>query len=180
MTQKLISDKLLDSKGLTEEEYLLRYDPDRYPKPSVTADILIFNGDRILLIKRKNHPFISRWALPGGFAEKDEELIDTARRELEEETSLRKDDLALVGVFSKPGRDPRGWTVSAAYMSDLSDEDMEKVRASDDAKEAGWFRIEDTENGITVVDPESGETIGLAFDHLDIIREAVRKRRGWK
>ena len=176
MTQRLTSSLEKDEKGLTEEEFLLRYNPDKYPKPSVTADILVFCRDELLLIRRKNHPFIHCWALPGGFANKNEDLYDTACRELQEETSLQKSDLTLVGVFSKPGRDPRGWTVSAAYMSELSPEEKTQVRAADDAEEAGWFRCRISNGLLEVTGAADGQPVRLAFDHADIISEALRKR----
>ena len=84
--------ELVDKNGLTEEEYLKNYRPGDYERPSVTVDMLIFAVDnreesiRLLLIKRKNHPFLGCWALPGGFVEMTESLRDAAARELEEET----------------------------------------------------------------------------------------------
>ena len=126
-----------DANGLTEAEFLKGYTSDIYPKPSLTADILIFrkNGDaddpELLLIQRKAHPYIGCWALPGGFAERGETIERTAERELEEETSVTGLALDLVGIYSKPGRDPRGWTVSAAYMAVVG-YDQVKPAAGDD------------------------------------------------
>ena len=60
----------MKDKMMSEEEYLANYDDSRYPKPSVTADIVILAGNEILLIKRGNHPFMGKWATPGGFANK--------------------------------------------------------------------------------------------------------------
>ena len=50
-----------DKNGLTEEEFLKSYNPDKYPKPSLTADICIFahsDVTEILLVKRGGHPYI--------------------------------------------------------------------------------------------------------------------------
>ena len=95
--------ELLDKKGLTEEEFLRQYDPDKYPKPSVTADIVVFRerGDtpEVLLIRRGGHPFLGRWAFPGGFAERNERIERTAERELMEETGVTGIDMKLVGVY---------------------------------------------------------------------------------
>ena len=78
--------------GLTEKEFLERYTPGDYDRPSVTVDMLIFTIDnndlKLLLIKRKDHPFINQWAIPGGFVNIDESTIDAAKRELKEETNL--------------------------------------------------------------------------------------------
>ena len=112
-----------DKKGRTEKEYLETYNPDSWKKPSLTADICILTRndekDRILMIKRGNHPFLGMWALPGGFSQEGESIEDTAARELYEETGIKiaLEDLRLIGVYSKPGRDPRDWTVSVAYLA---------------------------------------------------------------
>ena len=76
---------------MTEEEFLKSYNPDKYPKPSLTADICIFahsDVTEILLVKRGGHPYIGKWALPGGFANKNEPIEKTASRELKEETGI--------------------------------------------------------------------------------------------
>ena len=147
---------------MTEAEFLAAYDGDKYPKPAVTADICIFSeGEEemeLLLVRRGGHPFLGCFALPGGFANKDEMLLETAARELAEETGVTDVELELVGVYSAPGRDPRGWTVSAAYGAVVNREEI-TVQAGDDAAEARWFPISEL--------PEE-----LAFDHAEIIRDA--------
>jgi len=70
--------------------------------------------DSVLLVRRGNEPFKDEWALPGGFVDESERPEDAGRRELAEETGLSYEGpLRLVGVYGDPGRDPRGWTVSA-------------------------------------------------------------------
>ncbi len=166
----------VDKNGINEEEYLKGYNADKYPKPSLTADIVIFRDDEVLLVQRGNHPYLGFWATPGGFADKNEELIDTARRELEEETSIRMKDLTLVGVYSEPGRDPRGWTVSAAYMADVTGQKVEPV-AADDAAKAEWFKISyEPELTLRCEDIVLHEE-DLAFDHADILRDAIYARQ---
>lgn len=134
-----------DAKGLTEAEFLAQYRPKDYPRPSVTADIIVFReadgGLEVLLIRRGNHPYLGKWALPGGFAEPTESVDETALRELEEETHLKGIPLEPVGLFSTPGRDPRTWVMSEAYVAKIS-EDASQVRAGDDAEDAAWFRLE--------------------------------------
>ncbi len=81
-----------------------------YPRPAVTADIVLFDSDRkrVLLIRRGNEPYKDCWAFPGGFFDMtDSDIEHTAVRELQEETGLSGIELHLVGVFSKEGRDPR-------------------------------------------------------------------------
>lgn len=68
----------VNAKGQTEEEFLNTYDPLRYPCPALSVDMLIFsrynNQLKLLLIRRKNHPYIQQWALPGGFLDIDEDF----------------------------------------------------------------------------------------------------------
>ena len=165
--------ELRDRRGLTEAEAIARYRAKNYPKPALTADIAIFAGTgkrcRLLLIRRGGHPFLGCWALPGGFADEGETIERTAARELEEETGISGLELRLVGVYSAPGRDPRGWTVSAAYGTRVEAE-LDAV-ADDDAAEAGWFDVRlAAGKPATVALPEGGR---LAFDHAQIIADAA-------
>ncbi len=135
-----------DAKGRTEGEFLAAYDPNRYRKPSVAADMVIFSADggapclRLLLIRRKGHPYLGSWALPGGFVEAGETVDQAASRELEEETHVRQGYLEQLGVFSRWGRDPRMWVMSSAHMA-LVDGSQLPVEAGDDAGDARWFRL---------------------------------------
>lgn len=134
----------------------------RFPRPALTADVVALaaiDGARsVLLIRRGNEPFAGQWALPGGFVDEGERPVDAARRELAEETGLHFGGvLDLVGVYGDPGRDPRGWTVSAAYRAVL--EGPEDVAGADDAAEARWFPLD-------ALPP-------LAFDHARIVVDAV-------
>ncbi len=176
--------ELRDKQGRTEEEFLAQYEPGDYPRPSLTADLCIFrqrNGVlQLLLVKRGGHPYLGCWATPGGFAEKDESLEQTAARELEEETGLTGITLRHTGVYSKPGRDPRGWTVSSAYTARIP-ETLE-AEAGDDAAAVCWFDVIDTGSSLLLssaeerfsVVPDDGR---LAFDHADIIRDAYEQIR---
>ena len=177
--------ELRDKKGLTEEEFLRQYNSDRYPKPSLTADNLLFSisreyGLEVLLIQRKGHPFMTRWAFPGGFADSGETLAQTASRELEEETGLKGVSSELLGVYSTPGRDPRGWVVSAAYYT-VVDRSRLDVKAGDDASDAKWFSVTFSQDGITGIEnstiklEKDSRGCYLAFDHDTILLDACRK-----
>lgn len=134
-----------------------------YPRPMLCVDVIILrrdgNKNQILLIKRGKNPFKDHWALPGGFVEMQEDLIESAYRELEEETQITTVNLTQLKTYGKPGRDPRGRTVSVVFGGFL--EDDQKAQAGDDAKEAKWFPIIEL--------PE------LAFDHQIIVRESLEK-----
>ncbi len=176
--------ELRDKKGLTEEEFLRQYNSDKYPKPSLTADNVLFSvskefGLEVLLIQRKGHPFMTRWAFPGGFADKGETLAQTASRELQEETGLTGVNSALLGIYSAPGRDPRGWVVSAAYYT-VVDRSKLNVKAGDDASDARWFsvsfsdkKLETVENRTIKLEKDSRGCF-LAFDHDQILLDGCR------
>ena len=135
--------EIKNEAGQTEKEFLASYDPGKYKHPSVTADVAAFtNGGKklqVLLIKRKNHPFIGEWALPGGFVEMDEDLPDAARRELKEETGISADVIEL-GVYGKPGRDPRDRVITVAFIA-LLREARAIPKADDDAADARFFDV---------------------------------------
>ena len=132
-----------------------------FPRPSVTVDIIIFrifdDKPEVLLIKRTNDPFKGKWALPGGFVDKDEALEVAASRELREETGLQGILLTQMHTFGNPGRDPRGHTVSVVYVGYLPV--GAEAKAGDDAAETGWFRVDELRD--------------LAFDHDRIIDMAA-------
>ena len=112
-----------------------------YEMPAMTADIAVFTeraGDLyLLLIRRGNPPFEGCYALPGGFVEKGETVDEAAARELAEETGVTGLLMDQLRTFSRPGRDPRGWTITTAFYL-LADEKDLHVQAGDDAR-AAWF-----------------------------------------
>jgi 8-oxo-dGTP diphosphatase len=135
-----------------------------YPRPALTVDAVVFaldDGDlKVLLIQRGLPPFEGKWALPGGFVGMEEDLEAAVRRELKEEAGLTNVFLEQLYTFGKPGRDPRGRTVTVAYYAlvKLADHDL---KAATDARAAAWFPVAEL--------PE------LAFDH-EMIIEVARKR----
>lgn len=103
-------------------------------RPFATDAILIEDG-KLLLVKRGREPFKGEWALPGGRIEEDETAEQCLVREMEEETGLEVEPLKLVGIYSDPGRDPRG-IIAAAYLVKRIGGQLD---AGDDASEAAWF-----------------------------------------
>ncbi|HWQ18379.1 MAG TPA: NUDIX hydrolase [Methanotrichaceae archaeon] len=123
--------------------------------PLLAVDAIILYKGGIVLIRRENPPFQGSYALPGGFVEVGESVEDAVAREASEETGLKIDIKKLVGVYSDPGRDPRGHVVSICYLA----EGRGKLRSGSDARSAEVFQLD----GL----PE------LAFDHARMIRDAL-------
>ena len=134
--------ELRDKKGLTEAEFLAAYDPSKWERPSVTVDMFCYCRENrsLLMVKRGGHPFIGKWALPGGFLEPDETAEQAVRRELAEETGVNADAIILLRAFSDPHRDPRTRIVTVAYIAVL--DRLPDARAGDDAADAKWFALE--------------------------------------
>jgi 8-oxo-dGTP diphosphatase len=132
----------------------------------LTVDVVVLRKASVpslLLVQRAHPPFAGEWALPGGFVEEGEQVVDAAPRELAEETGLRTGSLRLLGVYDTPGRDPRGWTVSVVYLATVQAE--EPVSGADDARDARWFSTDGLPK--------------LAFDHAMIVTDALeRQARG--
>lgn len=140
-----------------EQEFLKHYNIANYERPSVATDMAIYSimdeGEqdnfrklpqkalKLLLIKRASHPFREHWALPGGFCRPDEDVYETARRELYEETNVKDAYLNLAGIFGDVGRDPRGWIISNTFLA-LIDGATCNLRAGTDAWEAKWFSVQ--------------------------------------
>ena len=134
---------------------------DKYPRPAVTADCVVITKEaepRVLLIERGFDPFKGCWAFPGGFLNMDETTEQCAIRELEEETCMKIQGLQQIGAYSKVDRDPRGRTITVAYLA-VIDSPLEVV-GQDDAAKAQWFPLDALPK--------------LAFDHNDIMRDAIR------
>ena len=132
----------------------------KYPRPAVTADCVVITREaepKVLLIQRGFDPYKGCWAFPGGFMNMDETTEQCAIRELEEETGLKVSTVYQIGTYSKVNRDPRGRTITVAYIA-IIDSPLE-VQGRDDAAKAEWFPISDL--------PE------LAFDHEEIMSDAI-------
>ncbi len=161
-------------RDATEDEFLARYRPDAFARPSVAVDVTVMtvkDGElRVLLVQRNEPPFKGSWALPGGFLrvgpsakDQGEDLDDAAARELHEEAGLSREQvyLAQLGAFGKAGRDPRMRVVSVAFYALVRPDLLPLVRAGGDAASVKWAAVKA---------PPVGE---LAFDHDTIVRAAA-------
>lgn len=196
----------------SEEEFLNSYNIEKYERPSVTTDIVAFSvlseqkdtyrhnpkhNLAVLLVKRGEHPFKECWALPGGFLRGHESIEECAYREISEETNVSPSALMLFDQFSEPNRDPRGRIISNAFLSIISEENIQPV-GGDDAIDAKWFevaldyvkddeyvlKLKCGEDHITALLKEKVSRFGkkefdivnsdgLAFDHGKIIATAI-------
>ncbi len=197
------AEPIRDKNGLTEEEFLAQYRPKDYPQPSLTSDICVFRRHpqgklQLLLVQRGGHPCLGMWATPGGFCNPNETADACAKRELAEETHVGGLKLEPIGLYSTPGRDPRGWTISYAFVA--FDDIGVTAQADDDAARAQWFDVDavvrDDAVMLELTRPEDEETVlssgfhiarrplsarpyatdvhgrGLAFDHAQIVADA--------
>lgn len=133
----------------------------KYPRPAVTADAVVITQNeprKVLLIERGGEPFKGCWAFPGGFMNMDETLEECVVRELKEETGLVVTEVKPIGSYSRVDRDPRGRTITIAYLI-LVEEEL-PVKGQDDAKQAKWWPLNKL--------PE------LAFDHSKILNDTLR------
>ncbi len=132
----------------------------KYPRPAVTADCIVITKEsdaKVLLIQRGDEPYKGCWAFPGGFMNMNETTEQCAIRELEEETGLKVIELHQIGAYSKVDRDPRGRTITVAYLV-VIDKPL-PVIGQDDAAKAEWWPLSTL--------PQ------LAFDHDEILKDAI-------
>jgi 8-oxo-dGTP diphosphatase len=121
--------------------------------PAVAVDGLVLVDEKLVAVRRGNEPFRGMPALPGGFVQLGETTVEAVVREVREETGLETEVVRLVGVFSDPGRDPRGHTVSIVYaLNPIGG----RLKAGSDAA------------AILLVDPD--DLPPMAFDHNAIVR----------
>jgi 8-oxo-dGTP diphosphatase len=129
-------------------------DSKRPITPLLAVDIIIQCGGKIVLIRRKSPPFQEMYALPGGFVNIGESTEDAAIREAKEETGLDVEIIKIVGVYSKPSRDPRGPTVSICYLAN------------------GYGKLKGGSDALTAELIDSDRIPKLAFDHNKMVDDS--------
>jgi 8-oxo-dGTP diphosphatase len=138
------------------------------PHIHVTVDLVVLtirDGHLcVVLVRRAIEPFQGQWALPGGYVLPSEDLATAAYRELGEETGIGAEvHLEQLASYGTPGRDPRGDTVTIAWLA-LAPA-VGTLSAGSDAAEAAWWPVDDLAAG------------SLAFDHAQILRDGVERAR---
>jgi bifunctional NMN adenylyltransferase/nudix hydrolase len=115
-----------------------------FPPTFMTVDAVVVQSGHLLLVKRGDMPGKGLWALPGGFLNQEETMLDGAIRELKEETKIKVPVPVLKGsikkskTFDAPNRSARGRTITQAFFIDLGVGELPKVKGSDDAEKAFW------------------------------------------
>jgi len=182
---------------------MIGYNINDYERPSVAVDSVVFSiksveGETfrddatlklaVLLIKRGEEPFKSKYALPGGFLRPNETIENALARELHEETGITNASLIPLANYSNPGRDPRGWIISCASMA-LIPECAVQTLSGSDAESSDWFEVKYSANGkeeIITLKSDNEELVlkysegkaqpsQMAFDHSQIIYDAYKK-----
>lgn len=187
-----MSEVYRNAKGQTEEEFLASYKPGDYERPSNTVDMLLFTtGEerkenvrkdsgfllKVLLVKRKDHPYIHHWALPGGFVNIDEDIETAAYRELKEETNVENVYMEQLYTFGAVNRDPRMRIIDIAHMALVPPCSIKPV-AGDDAEDVAWFFVK--KERIPGKNGESCELLTVWNDELGIkgqYKVFVRQRK---
>ena len=130
-----------------------------YAPTFVTVDAVVVQSGHILLVERRASPGKGLWALPGGFVDQGERLLDACLRELREETRLKVPAPVLQGsirrqaVYDDPYRSARGRTITHAFYMELApNAALPKVKGSDDAKQASWVPLADLNPGVLFED----------------------------
>jgi len=146
------------------------YDPSEFPAFAVTVDVVVLTMSEgllhVLLVCRGEAPYEGMWAIPGGFKRPTETLDEAAERELTEETAVDAASLLTqFGAYGDPARDPRMNVVTVAYLAVLPE--VGSVVGGTDAAAAALIPVSDVLKG----------KVELAFDHLQIVRDAVERVR---
>ena len=167
----------------SERDFLSAYTPRDYERPSVAADVLAFTTERarlrLLLVRRREHPFAGRWSIPGGFIGMEESADEAAVRALREKTGVAGVYMEQLYTFSAPRRDPRMRIISVAYLAMAPKSRL--VPAA--GEEARLFTVQPSrEDGFALLpEEEGGDALRpgqLAFDHGGIIATALSRMAG--
>jgi len=155
----------------TQASFLESYNIHEFDIPLTSVDMTIFTIEnetlKVLLVKRAQFPAKGEWALPGGFInlKTDQSLNDTVSRKLEEKTGVNISHLEQVATYGNAKRDPRGWSVTIAYMALISSKNI-TLMTDESSEEVVWLPID-----------EIKKEYQLAFDHNSILEDSYQRLR---
>jgi 8-oxo-dGTP diphosphatase len=120
-------------------------DPRRHPqRPIVGVGAVIFDGDRVLLVKRGREPLKGEWSLPGGGVEVGESLTAAVAREVLEETKLRVEVGPVIEVLDRIQHGVDGRVEYHFVIVDyLCQPSGGHVQSGSDAADARWVPLDD-------------------------------------
>lgn len=173
-----------EAKDGGEAAFLASYDASAYDRPSVAVDVVLVatveGSLTTLLIKRTEHPFKGKLALPGGFLKKGDDPDTAAADVLRRKARLSGVFLEQLYTFGEPGRDPRTWVISVAYYALVDEARFGRAMRDEPSVRMARIRVpwEGETGGPVEVVNESDRALPLAFDHADIIGMAVKRLRG--
>ncbi|NQZ87378.1 MAG: NUDIX hydrolase [Colwellia sp.] len=153
----------------TQSHFLENYDIHEFDIPLTSVDMTIFTIEddllKVLLVKRAQFPAKGEWALPGGFInlKSDGTLNDTVSRKLKEKTGVEISHLEQVATYGSAVRDPRGWSVTIAYMALILNENITLI-SDESSEEVVWLPIGDIQDNYQ-----------LAFDHNVILADSYQR-----
>lgn len=164
-----------------DRDFLSRYDPGAYPRPSVAVDVCVLtvvDGEiAVVLVRRGEPPFAGMPALPGAFVGMDESLEDAARRALSVKAGLGDIYLEQLYTFGAPDRDPRTRVISVTYVALVPKDRLQLGPGLDPAPYGLARALPAPEGGDRLVD-QAGRDVALAFDHGEVVRVALERIRG--
>jgi len=141
--------KVLEQEYQMVKRYKESWKAAPFPPTFMTVDAVVVQSGHILLVERGDMPGKGLWALPGGFLNQEETMLDGAIRELKEETKIKvpvpvlKGSIKASKTFDAPNRSVRGRTITQAFFIDLGVGELPKVKGSDDAAKAFWVPFKD-------------------------------------
>lgn len=136
----------------------------------LTVDVVIFtvceNKIKTLVLKRDKNPYEGCFALPGGFVHQDEDInsLNTAKRMLLEKVGSNNFFLEQLSTYASKNRDPRRWSASIAYYCLANYSTLKPLL--------------DSNHNLKMIDVKEIINISLAFDHHEIIKDALKRLQG--
>ncbi len=112
------------------------------PRPLVGVGVVVWHGERVLLIRRGKPPRVGHWSLPGGAQKLGETVAEAARREVREETGLAVavgEVLAVVDLIERDGERVRYHYTLIDFSAEAEGPEL---RPGGDAADARWFSLD--------------------------------------